>query len=82
TRIMKKPVNELARLAAELDPDFLDVLPAKMLDRYYIPTRYPNGLPGGVPSRYFDDPEEAKAAMEAAKAVVELVEKKLLSEGR
>ncbi|MCR4419196.1 MAG: HEPN domain-containing protein [Clostridia bacterium] len=75
-------VNELARLAAELDPDFLDVLPAKMLDRYYIPTRYPNGLPGGVPSRYFDDPEEAKAAMEAAKAVVELVEKKLLSEGR
>ena len=24
---------------------------AKTLDRYYVPTRYPDALPGGVPSR-------------------------------
>jgi HEPN domain-containing protein len=23
--------------------------PPKRLDRFYIPTRYPNGLPGGLP---------------------------------
>jgi HEPN domain-containing protein len=48
------------------------------LDKYYIPTRYPNGLPGGVPSRYFDDPKEAKEAMELAKRVIELAEKKIV----
>jgi len=43
-------IDELARLAAEADPDFQEILPAKKLDKYYILTRYPNGLPGGVPS--------------------------------
>ncbi len=38
----------------------------------YVPTRYPNGLPGGVPSRYYDDPEEAAEAAELARQVVEL----------
>ncbi len=49
----------------------------RRLDRYYIPTRYPNGLPGGVPSQYFDDPEEAKEAMQLAKSVIDLVERKI-----
>ncbi|MGA7875596.1 MAG: HEPN domain-containing protein [Desulfoferrobacter sp.] len=26
---------------------------AKRLDRFYIPTRYPNGLPGGSPFQFF-----------------------------
>ena len=26
---------------------------AQQLDQYYIPTRYPNGLPGGVPADVF-----------------------------
>lgn len=26
---------------------------AKHLDRFYIPTRYPNGLPGGIPFQHF-----------------------------
>ncbi|MHA2334403.1 MAG: hypothetical protein ACXAEU_20420, partial [Candidatus Hodarchaeales archaeon] len=43
----------------------------------YIPTRYPNGLPGGIPSRYFDDPEEAKEAKELAEDVIDLVEEKI-----
>lgn len=67
-------VEELSRMAAELDPGFGVIIPAKKLDRYYIPTRYPNGLPGGVPSRHYDDPEEAHEAMELARLVVERVE--------
>ena len=40
---------------------------AKKLDQYYIPTRYPNGLPGDIPSRFFNDPKEAEDAMQLAK---------------
>jgi HEPN domain-containing protein len=70
-------IDDLLGMVVEVDPDFRHVSAAKKLDRYYIPTRYPNGLPGGVPSRYFDDPEEAEDAMQLAKSVITLVEKKL-----
>ena len=70
-------VDELSKMAVEIDSDFKRVASAKKLDRYYISTRYPNGLPGGVPSRYFDDPEEAEQAMQLAKNVIDLVETKL-----
>ncbi|WP_174591211.1 HEPN domain-containing protein [Methanocella conradii] len=67
-------------MAVEVDPDFKEVINAKKLDKYYVITRYPNGLPGGVPSRFFDDPEEAEEAMRLAKGVIELVEKKISAE--
>lgn len=70
-------VDELSQMAVKIDSDFKKVASAKKLDRYYIPTRYPNGLPGGVPSRYFDDPEEAEEAMRLAKSVIDLVEMKI-----
>jgi len=70
-------VDELSKMAVEIDSDFKRVASARKLDRYYIPTRYPNGLPGGVPSRYFDDPEEAEEAMKLAKNVIDLIERKV-----
>jgi len=63
----------------EIDTDFNSALQVKKLDKYYIPTRYPNGLPGGVPSRYFDDPVEAEEAMKLAKIIIDLVEKKIMN---
>lgn len=70
-------IGDLVEMARERDPAFQQVMPAKRLDQYYIPTRYPNGLPGGVPSRYYDDPKEAEEAMLLAKSVIELVEGKV-----
>jgi HEPN domain-containing protein len=70
-------VDELSKMAVEIDSDFKRIASAKKLDRYYIPTRYPNGLPGGIPSRYFDDPREAEEAMQLAKSAIDLIEKKL-----
>ena len=70
-------VNDLSKMAIEIDSEFKIIVPAKKLDQYYIPTRYPNSLPGGVPSRYYDDPKEAKDAMMLAKEIIDLVEKKL-----
>jgi HEPN domain-containing protein len=70
-------IGELAEMALEIDKDFEKIMAAKKLDIYYLPTRYPNSLPGGVPSRYFDDPKEAEEAMQLAKNIIDLVEKKL-----
>ncbi|MBC8520575.1 MAG: HEPN domain-containing protein [Methanomicrobia archaeon] len=70
-------ISELIQLAGELDADFEDVKKASKLDQYYNPTRYPNSLPGDVPSRFYSDPEEALDAMYLAKKVIELVERKI-----
>ncbi|MEO0115844.1 MAG: HEPN domain-containing protein [candidate division WOR-3 bacterium] len=64
-------------MAVEIDQDFKTLSKTKKLDEYYIPTRYPNGLPGASPSRFFDDPNEAETAMELTKAVIKLVERKI-----
>jgi HEPN domain-containing protein len=71
-------IDDLLEMTMDIDPDFKEVAQAKKLDKYYVPTRYPNGLPGGVPSRYFDDPKEAEEAMELAKRMIELIEKKVM----
>jgi len=70
-------IHELLNIIVEIDEDFKGIRDAKKLDRYYFPTRYPTGLPGVVPSRYFDDPEEAEEAMLLARGVIDLVERKL-----
>jgi len=72
-------VAELLEAASKIDKDFSQVTRSKSLDAYYIPTRYPNGLPGGVPSRFYDDPVEAEEAERLARQVIQLVEKKLYS---
>jgi len=61
--------------AEQVDPAFARVKKSKALDAYYIPTRYPNGLPGGVPSRFYDDPAQAEEAGRLARQVIETVQK-------
>jgi len=70
-------LDELIKMALETDPDFRAVEQVKKLDKYYIPTRYPHGLPGGVPSRYFDDPREAEEAKQLAESLIKTVERKI-----
>jgi HEPN domain-containing protein len=50
------------------------------LDDYYIPTRYPNGLPGEIPSLYYDDKEEAERALTWNEGIIKLVRKKIEEE--
>ena len=70
-------INDLIKIAIDVDTEFNKVVSVKKLDQYYIPTRYPNGLPGGIPSRYYDDPKEAEDAMLLAKKAIELIEMKI-----
>jgi HEPN domain-containing protein len=43
-----------------------------VLDRYYIPTRYPNGFPAGAPMDYYDQPT-AEEAVRLAGSILEFV---------
>jgi HEPN domain-containing protein len=43
-----------------------------LLDKFYIPTRYPNGLPGGLPSEAYNE-AEARQAMSWASEIIEAV---------
>lgn len=70
-------VLELFQAAVVLDPTMADLEKAGRLDQYYIPTRYPNGLPGGVPSRFYTDPEQAADASALAYRVIEAVARRL-----
>ena len=75
--VFSHSVTELLPFAASYDPDFESLVRAKRLDDYYLPTRYPNSLPGGVPAEYYDDETEALEAERMAEAVLALVKEKL-----
>ncbi len=68
---------DLCEDAMQFDTSF-DVIKtvAMLLDKYHHPTRYPTGLPGGVPHDAYDQVDSARAA-EIAQDVVEFVSTKL-----
>lgn len=49
---------------------------AKVLDRYYIPTRYPNGFDRGAPMDYFEE-KTAKEAIKFAQNIIEYIAKEI-----
>lgn len=70
-------VAELCADAESLDSDFGELKKeASSLDKYYISTRYPNGLPGGIPSDVYQE-EDAKQALSLANKVIEFVRSKI-----
>jgi len=79
--LLTHSVTELIAMASEIDSAFHDLRPAGRLDDYYIPTRYPSGLPGGVPSRYYQDEEEAKRAIALSRRLVEAVRQRVMPAG-
>lgn len=63
----------LAGRCAEIDNRFNDLVgDCKRLDQFYIPTRYPNGLPGGVPHEFFDE-SHSTVAIAALKNIMAVV---------
>lgn len=53
---------------------------AGVLDQYYVATRYPNGLPGGVPFEAFGE-RQAAEAIEAARALMEVARRESAASG-
>ena len=71
--VLGHSVAKLLKQALGYDQGMKSILCARGLDKYYIPTRYPNGLPGGLPYEAFDE-GDAKKAMSMANEVLEHVE--------
>ena len=70
-------VEMLCRWAAEFDADFEELREEiALLDGYYIPTRYPNGLPDSIPARVYTRPA-AEETLRLADRTLRLVEDKL-----
>ena len=67
--------HSVRRLVAEcekISADFARLRHAAELDGYYIPTRYPNGLPDDVPHEYYTV-EAAEECLSLASSVIEFV---------
>jgi HEPN domain-containing protein len=64
-------VTELLEALRERLPSVDDALldRARALDKLYVPTRYPNGLPAGAPADYFTG-DEARRAIADAEAIL------------
>jgi len=70
--IISHSVANLLRECEQIDPSFSSVHSARELDQYYIPTRYPNGLPDQIPHEYYDT-EDARKCIAHADTVLKLV---------
>lgn len=74
-RVWGHSVADLAREAAVFDPAFEALVGVGgSLDRHYIPTRYPNGLPGGIPAEAFDADDAQKALRQAEQVIRQVAE--------
>ncbi|MBI4318846.1 MAG: HEPN domain-containing protein [Chloroflexi bacterium] len=70
--IISHSVMKLLQECEQIDPAFSSVSAARELDQYYIPTRYPNGLPEQIPHDYFNA-EDARKCIAHATTVLEFV---------
>jgi HEPN domain-containing protein len=64
--LLRKAVAELPALAESLEG-------GRGLDLHYVPSRYPNGLPGGYPHRFYGK-ETAEKAIAASAGIFAAVE--------
>ena len=76
--VLGHSVERLCNHAGKFDPIFLEKVKTwSFLDGYYIPTRYPNGLPDGIPADVYTM-DAARQAVEMATEVVNMVSTMIL----
>ncbi|MBI5017508.1 MAG: HEPN domain-containing protein [Deltaproteobacteria bacterium] len=75
--VLGHSVDRLAAAAAGYAPEIEQAARRwRVLDSYYIPTRYPNGLPESIPARVYGA-DAARSAVELASEVVAWVRSRL-----
>jgi HEPN domain-containing protein len=71
--VLGHSVERLCAAAARKNPEFaVKARTWSLLDGYYVPTRYPSGLPEGIPANVFTR-DAANAAVAMAREAVEWV---------
>lgn len=75
--VLGHSVERLGQQAATYEAEFAEkVRRWSILDGYYVPTRYPNSLPDGIPARVYTR-DAAKEAVGMAQEIVSYVGKRL-----
>lgn len=78
--VLGHSVERLCAAAAAIEPEFQTRARSwSILDGYYIPTRYPNGLPDGIPADVYTQ-QAATDTVDLAKEAVEFVATRLTDE--
>lgn len=72
--VIVRLLDALQDEGVSVPPHLVDA--AKMLDKLYIPTRYPNSLVEGAPSEFYTR-EEAERALRCAEAILRFCERLL-----
>ena len=73
--VLGHSVERLSREATEWEPSIEEAAPRwAVLDSYYVPTRYPNSVPGNIPARVYTA-EAAQSALALASEVVAWVQR-------
>jgi HEPN domain-containing protein len=63
----------LVQRCAEYDAAFGELMEAcRRLDQYYIPTRYPNGIPDGIPHDVYTAAQASEAAVLAQEVIARI----------
>jgi len=71
--VLGHSVRKLVVWASKFDKRFEDLInKISILDSYYIPTRYPNGLPEGIPADIFNR-DAAENAFKLAETTVQII---------
>ena len=75
--IIGHSVQKLCQQCAQFDKAFGQILDeVKGLDTYYIPTRYPNGLPDGIPAEVYNF-SDAQRTRTMCKKIMKLVKARI-----
>ena len=72
-KLISHSTVELLSEARRTIPSIGDLInAARELDLHYIPSRYPNGLPGGFPHVFYGE-EAAKKALECSRRIIHTI---------
>jgi len=72
THSIHKLLQECNKLE-DLEDEFQTIKKTKDLDIYYIPTRYPNGLPDQIPHEFYQK-EDAEVCVDYAEQILSRIE--------
>ena len=72
THSIHKLLQECNKLE-DLEDEFQTIKKTKALDLYYIPTRYPNGLPDQIPHEFYQK-EDAEVCVDYAEQILSRIE--------
>jgi len=70
--IITHSIHKLFQKCNEYNKQFQTISETKALDLYYIPTRYPNGLPDQIPHEFYKK-EDAELCVNYAEKILSLI---------